>query len=76
MRRLKLGVGIAILAASAGCVGYVEGGYGGPVVLPGPELFFWGGEYEGGHEAHAYSHRGFESRAVAHPFRREEERRR
>lgn len=66
---LELGLGIMLLAALTGCVGYVEGGYVGPVVVPGPDLFFWGGGYEGGHEVHAYSHRGYESRAVARPFR-------
>ena len=36
--RIKIGLGIALLAALTGCVGYVDGGYyGGPVVVPGPK---------------------------------------
>ena len=41
--RIKIGLGIALLAALTGCVGYVDGGYyGGPVVVPGPECVFLG----------------------------------
>jgi hypothetical protein len=62
------GLGMALLAALTGCVGYVDGGYyGGPVVVPGPDVYFYGGGYERGHDVRVYSHRGFESRAVAHP---------
>ncbi len=62
------GLGIALLAVLTGCVGYVDGGYyGGPVVVPGPDVYFYGGGYERGHDVRVYSHRGFESRAVAHP---------
>lgn len=68
--RIKLGLGIALLAALTGCVGYVDGGYGGSVVVPGPpDVFFFGGGYERGREVRGYSHRGFESRASAHPSR-------
>ena len=43
--RIKLGLGIALLAALTGCVGFVDGGYyGGPVVVPGPIIYFWGGD--------------------------------
>ena len=36
--RIKLGLGIALLAALTGCVGFVDGGYyGGPVVAPRPK---------------------------------------
>ena len=43
--RIKLGLGIALLAALTGCVGYVDGGYyGGPVVVPGLGVYFWGGD--------------------------------
>jgi hypothetical protein len=74
---IKIGLGMALLVALMGCVGYVGGGYGGTVIVPGPpDLFLFGGGYERGHDVHEYSHRGFESRAVAHPARREEGRRR
>lgn len=66
---IKVGLGIALLAAVTGCVGYVDGGYGATVVVPGPpDVVFYGGPYyERGRDVHEYSHRGFESRAVAHP---------
>ena len=66
--RIKIGLGIALLAAFTGCVGYVDGGYyGGPVVVPAPAVYFYGGGYERGRDVRVYSQRGFESRAVAHP---------
>jgi len=71
--RIKIGLGIALLAAVTGCVGYVDGGYGGAVVVPGPDLYFYGGSYERGRDVRDYSHRGFESRAVAHPVGRGQE---
>ena len=77
VERIKIGLGIALLAALTGCVGYVDGGYyGGPVVVPGPSVYFYGGGYERGPDVRVYSHRGFESRAVAHPAFRGPERRR
>jgi hypothetical protein len=66
--RIKIGLGIALVAALTGCVGFVGEGYGGAVVVPYPEYVF-GGSYERGREVHGYSHRGFESRAAAHPVR-------
>ena len=66
--QIKIGLGIALLAALTGCVGYVGGGYyGGPVVVPGPSVYFWGGDYDRGRDVRVYSHRGFESRVVVHP---------
>jgi hypothetical protein len=66
--RIKTGLVIALLATSVGCVGYVGGGYGGGVVVADPDVYvFGGGYYGGGHDIHAYSHRGAVSRAVAHP---------
>jgi len=68
--QIKIGLGIALLAALAGCVGYVDGGYvdggyvGGVVV---PEPLFIGGAYDRGRDVHVYSQRGGASRAVAHP---------
>jgi hypothetical protein len=68
--RLKLGLGMALLGALTGCVGYVEGGYSGAVVVPvpgPPDVYFYGGSYERGRDVHVYSQRGFESRVVVHP---------
>ena len=68
--RIKIGLGLALLAALAGCVGYVggggyvDGGYVGGVVVPEP--LFIGGSYDRGRDVHAYSQRGGASRAVAH----------
>jgi hypothetical protein len=73
---IKIGLGVALLAALMGCVGYVDGGYGGAVVVPGPDVYFYGGGHERGGDVRAYSHRGVESRAVAHPSRGGGERRR
>jgi hypothetical protein len=64
--RLKIGLGIALLAAFAGCVGYVDGGYGGGTVVVGEPGYFLGGPYLPGRDVHGYSHRGSVSRAVAH----------
>jgi hypothetical protein len=66
VEQIKFGLGIALLAALTGCVGYVDGGYGGTVVVAEPDVVF-GGVYERGHDVHDYSHRGAQSRAVAHP---------
>jgi hypothetical protein len=64
----KILLGIVLLAAMTGCVGYVGGGYGGAVVVPGPEVSFWGGGvYDRGPVVRGYSRRGSASRAVAHP---------
>ena len=68
--RTKIGLGIVLLAALTGCVGYVDGGYVGggyvgAVVVPEP--LFIGGVYERGRDVHVYSQRGVASRAVAHP---------
>ncbi|HEX3720026.1 MAG TPA: hypothetical protein VH595_18920 [Verrucomicrobiae bacterium] len=64
--RVKVGLGIALVAVFAGCVGYVDGGYddGGAVVVNGPG--FWGGPWRGGRDVHAFSHRGSVSRGIAH----------
>jgi hypothetical protein len=68
--RVKIGLGITLLATLMGCVGYVGGGYGGAVVVPEPDVYVFGGGYERGHDVHAYSQRGYASRAVAHPVGR------
>ena len=72
--RIKIGLGIALLAALTGCMGYVGGGYGGAVAVPVPDMYFYGGSYERGRDVHEYSHRGVESRAAAHPVVRAPER--
>jgi len=65
--RIKIGLGIAPVAALTGCVGFVDGGgYGGDVVVPGPDLFLFGGGYDRGRDVHGYSDRGSVSRAAAH----------
>ena len=70
------GLGVGLLAALTGCVGYVDGGYyGGPVVVPGPSVYFWGGDYDRGRDVHVYSQRGYESRAAVHRGGHEMERR-
>jgi hypothetical protein len=66
--QIKIGLGVALLAALTGCVGYVDGGYyGGAVVVPEPDVYVFGGGYERGRDVHVYSQRGVASRAVAHP---------
>jgi hypothetical protein len=45
----------------------VDGGYGGAVVVPAPDVYVFGGGYERGREAHDYGRRGYESRAAARP---------
>ena len=63
----KILMGISLLVALTGCVGYVDGGYGGAVIVPGPDVYLFGGGYDRGRDARDYGHRGYESRAVAHP---------
>ncbi len=76
-RRLRLGIGMAVViplvGSLTGCLGYVDGGYGGYGddggyydVGPGPDLFLFGGDYDRGRDVQAYSHRGSASRATAH----------
>ena len=79
VERVKIGLMIGLLATLTGCAGYWGGGYyyGDTMVVsePGPDLFLFGGDYYRGRDAHNYSHRGSESRAVAHPGRGRERRR-
>jgi hypothetical protein len=65
--RIKLGLGIALLSAMTGCVGWVggDGNYGAAVVAPEPDFYFFG-DYGWGRGWHGYSHRGFESRGGGH----------
>ena len=64
---IKIGLGIALLAALSGCVGFVGGGYGGAVVVAEPDVYLFGGGYDRGRDVHGYSDRGSVSRAAAHP---------
>ncbi len=65
---VQLGLGVLLLFSLVGCVGYVDGGYGGgAVVVPGPDYYFFGGGYEHRREIHEYHDRGAHSREVAHP---------
>jgi hypothetical protein len=72
---IKMALATVLLVALTGCAGgYVEGGgggYGAAVIVPDPVVGIYGGGYYGGydrgHDVHAYSGRGFASRAVAHP---------
>jgi hypothetical protein len=66
--RVALGFGVVLLVASVGCIVPVGGGgYGGEVVAPGPDVVLFGGGYDRGRDVHAYSQRGFASRAAVHP---------
>ena len=67
VERSKIGLGVVLLAVLMGCVGYVGPDYGGAIVVPGPPVVVFGGLYERGPDVRVYGHRGFESRAVAHP---------
>jgi hypothetical protein len=70
MGGIKIGlgiVGIALLTALPGCVGYVDGGGGGGVVVDGPGYYGgFGGFYDRGRDVRGFSGRGAASRAVAH----------
>jgi hypothetical protein len=73
---IAIGVAIVLMATLVGCVGYVDGGYGGAVVVGGPEVTVFGGGFERGREVHEYSRRGGDSRAAGHSGGREREVRR
>jgi hypothetical protein len=64
--RIKTGLWIVLLLAFTGCVGYLDGGYVGPVVVPGPDVYFYDGYSERGPDVYRYSHRGHESHESAH----------
>ena len=67
--RLMIGLGVVVLATLLGCVGYADGGYGGSVYVPGPDVVLFGGgfDHDRGHDVHAFSNRGAVSRGAAHP---------
>ena len=65
LRPIPILLGIAVLTALTGCVGYVDGGYndGGGVYVAGPDFFgYGGGGYDHGRDVHGYSQRGAVSR--------------
>jgi hypothetical protein len=66
--RIKLALGATLLVTFMGCVGYVDGGYGGDVVVGGPVVVggVWDGGFIGRDVAHGYSGRGAASRGAAH----------
>ena len=64
--RIKIGLRLALLLAFTGCVGYLDGGYVGPVVVPGPDVYFYNDYHERGPIVYNYSHRGHESHESAH----------
>ena len=71
--KLRYALVLILPVLLAGCVGYVDGGYGGYVDNgdfyggdPGPDVYLFGGGYDRGGDVHGYSHRGAESRSVAH----------
>jgi len=74
VERIKVGLAIGSLLTLAGCAGYwTEDYYGDTMMVLGPEpdMFLFGGYYDRGRDAHNYSHRGSESRRVAHPSGRQ-----
>ncbi len=72
-RRLSWIIGTVMLCMAlftllTGCVGYVSPGGGDVYVAPpAPNVVVFGGDYDRPGDAHVYSHRGYESRAAAHP---------
>jgi hypothetical protein len=62
--RIKIGLTIVLLTALTGCAGFGGGGYYGNVVVPEPDQFLFGGDYDRGPDVHNYSHRGAQSRGA------------
>jgi hypothetical protein len=73
LNRIRIGLALVFLAVLTGCVGYADGGavVAGPAVgIYGPDVGFYGGFYDRGHDVHAYRDRGVRSRGIAHPGKR------
>jgi hypothetical protein len=70
IERIKIGLVVGLLAALTGCAAYGGGGYYGDTGyyygVSEPDMYLFGGDYYRGRDAHNYSHRGTESRGVAH----------
>jgi len=72
--KLRYALVLILPVLLTGCVGYVDGGYGGGYGDdggyyggdPGPDIYLFGGNYDRGHDVQAYSHRGSVSRSAAH----------
>jgi hypothetical protein len=60
--KINLALGMVLIAVLTGCVGYVDGGYGGAVVEPDVTLY---GGYGWGHW-HDYDNRGHASWGGSH----------
>ena len=69
LRLVMVALGIFLVSSLTGCVGYVDGGYGGygddGGYDGGSDIFLFGGNYDRGRDVQAYSHRGSESRSAA-----------
>ena len=59
---IRIALGMLVLVGLTGCIGVVDGRGHGAVFVPGPEVTFYGGGYEHGHEDRDYGRRGGESR--------------
>ncbi len=67
---------LTAIGCLSGCLGYVDGGYGGYGDYGGygnyggydngPDLYLFGGDYDRGRDVQQYSHRGSASRASVH----------
>ena len=59
-------LGIVLLMAFVGCVGYGDGGYYYGPVVPVADVYFYDDYHERGPVVYNYSHRGHESHEAAH----------
>ena len=67
VKRIKIGLLIGLLAVLTGCAAFWgEGYYSDAVIVSEPDMYLFGGDYYRGRDEHNYSHRGSESRRVAH----------
>lgn len=69
VNRIKLGLGIVVLATLTGCIGWVgDGGgdYGGGGWWGGPDTVVFVGGHDRGRDVRGYSDRGAASRGAAH----------
>ena len=67
IKRIKIGLVIGSLVILSGCAWFWDGGYYyGDAVVSEPDMYLFGGDYYRGRDVRDYSHRGFESRGVAH----------
>jgi hypothetical protein len=64
-KRIKLRLLIGLFMALTGCIAE-RGYYHDSVIVTEPDEYLFGGVYYNGHDAHHYSHRGYESRGAEH----------